>query len=94
MLAGSAKNAYHTKSKGVYQEGKTLSCAVLPVGVFAAGAALTLMSLIATVLYLLAHSKADTGGWEKHHDDGIGMTAAAPSADAPKQQQNTDFDKV
>ncbi|CAN7129769.1 hypothetical protein BRARA_G02771 [Brassica rapa] len=89
LLAGSAKNAYHTKSKGVFQ-GKELSCAVLPVGVFAAGAAFTLLSLIATILYYLAHSKADTGGWEKHHNDGIGMTT--PS-DAPKQQNN-DFDKA
>lgn len=89
LLAGSAKNAYHTKSKGVFQ-GKELSCAVLPVGVFAAGAAFTLLSLIATILYYLAHSKADTGGWEKHHNDGIGMTTPA---DAPKQQ-NTDFDKA
>ncbi|KAJ0241405.1 hypothetical protein HA466_0218080 [Hirschfeldia incana] len=92
LLAGSVKNAYHTKSKGIYQ-GKELSCEVLPVGVFAAGAALTLLSLIATVLYYLAHSKADTGGWEKHHNDGIAMTTTAP-ADAPKQQQNSDFDKV
>lgn len=91
LLAGSARNAYHTKAQGVYQ-GKELSCAVLPVGVFAAGAALTLLSLIATILYYLAHSKADTGGWEKHQNDGINMTTAPP-ADAPKQQ-NTDFDKA
>lgn len=89
MLAGSARNAYHTKSKGIYKE-KELSCAVLPVGVFAAGAALTLLSLIATILYYLAHSKADTGGWEKHQNDGIGMTS---TTDAPKQQ-NTEFNKV
>ncbi|KAL0801240.1 hypothetical protein Bca101_056416 [Brassica carinata] len=90
LLAGSVKNAYHTKNEGIYNQGKELSCAVLPVGVFAAGAALTLMSLIATVLYYLAHSKADTGGWEKHQNDGIGMTTPA---NAPKQH-NTDFDKV
>lgn len=89
LLAGSARNAYHTKSQGIYK-GKELSCAVLPVGVFAAGAALTLMSLIATILYYLAHSKADTGGWEKHQNDGVSMTSPA---DAPKQQ-NADFDKV
>ncbi|KFK41233.1 hypothetical protein AALP_AA2G103100 [Arabis alpina] len=89
LLAGSVKNAYHTKSEGIYK-GKELSCAVLPVGVFAAGAALTLLSLIATILYYLAHSKADTGGWEKHQNDGISM---ASPADAPKQQ-NTEFDKV
>uniref|UniRef100_A0A1J3I0Q4 Uncharacterized protein n=1 Tax=Noccaea caerulescens TaxID=107243 RepID=A0A1J3I0Q4_NOCCA len=91
LLAGSARNAYHTKTQGVYQ-GKELSCAVLPVGVFAAGAALTLLSLIATVLYYLAHSKADTGGWEKYQNDGINMTTAP--ADAPKQHNTDDFDKA
>lgn len=89
LLAGSARNLYHTKTQGIYQ-GKELSCAVLPVGVFAAGAALTLLSLITTILYYLAHSKADTGGWEKHQNDGVSM---ASPADAPKQQ-NTDFNKV
>lgn len=91
MLGGSARNAYHTKSEGIYK-GKELSCAVLPVGVFAAGAAFTLMSLIATILYYLAHSKADTGGWEKHQNDGINIGMTTPS-DAPKQQ-NTEFNKV
>ncbi|XP_006302748.2 uncharacterized protein LOC17895096 [Capsella rubella] len=91
LLAGSARNLYHTKSKGIYQ-GKELSCAVLPVGVFAAGAAFTLLSLIATILYYLAHSKADTGGWEKHQNDGINIGMTSP-AEAPKQQ-NPDFNKV
>ncbi|KAL1221911.1 hypothetical protein V5N11_032408 [Cardamine amara subsp. amara] len=64
LLAGSARNAYHTKSEGIYK-GKELSCAVLP---------------------------ADTGGWEKHQNDGIGINMTSPS-DAPKQQ-NTEFNKV
>uniref|UniRef100_A0A0D3ANW4 Uncharacterized protein n=1 Tax=Brassica oleracea var. oleracea TaxID=109376 RepID=A0A0D3ANW4_BRAOL len=46
--------------------------------------------LIATILYYLAHSRADTGGRAKHQNDGISMTTPA---DAPKQH-NTDFDKA
>ncbi|KAJ0094216.1 hypothetical protein Patl1_15103 [Pistacia atlantica] len=73
LLAGSAKNAYHTKYRGIFG-GNELSCATLRKGVFAAGAALTLLSLIGSILYYWAHSRADTGGWQKHHNEGLGMT--------------------
>ncbi|GER32794.1 hypothetical protein STAS_08882 [Striga asiatica] len=75
LLAGSAKNAYHTKYRAIFLV-EHLSCATLRKGVFAAGAALTLISMVASVLYYWAHSKADTGGWEKHRNEGLGLTGS------------------
>ncbi|KAJ6910671.1 hypothetical protein NC652_021357 [Populus alba x Populus x berolinensis] len=89
LLAGSARNAYHTKYRGFFLQGD-FSCATLRRGVFAAGAALTLLSLIGSILYYWAHSRADTGGWEKHQNEGVGMT----SASYPQQQQTGEFDKA
>ncbi|PWA50322.1 hypothetical protein CTI12_AA474120 [Artemisia annua] len=74
LIAGSAKNAYHTKYKEIYG-GNDLSCETLRKGVFAAGAALTFLSMIASIVYYLVHSKADTGGWLKHENEGLGMTS-------------------
>jgi hypothetical protein len=95
LLAGSAKNAYHTKYRGVFGA-KDLSCATLRKGVFAAGAALTLLSLLGSILYYWAHSRADTGGWEKYQSEGVGMTSSNfPSSFPPQQQQqNSEFQKV
>ncbi|GMY18447.1 Cytochrome c oxidase assembly protein CtaG/Cox11, domain containing protein [Fagus crenata] len=92
LLAGSAKNAYHTKYRAVFKV-EHLSCATLRKGVFAAGAALTLMSLLGSILYYWSHSRADTGGWEKHQNEGLGMTN---SSFAPHQQhqQTSEFQKV
>ncbi|KAG6764218.1 hypothetical protein POTOM_031677 [Populus tomentosa] len=89
LLAGSARNAYHTRYRGFFLQGD-FSCATLRRGVFAAGAALTLLSLIGSILYYWAHSRADTGGWEKHQNEGVGMT----SASYPQQQQTGEFEKV
>ncbi|KAI7745307.1 hypothetical protein M8C21_003905 [Ambrosia artemisiifolia] len=73
LLAGSAKNAYHTKYRGIYG-GNELSCETLRKGVFAGGAALTLISMIASIVYYVVHLKADTGGWERH-ENGLSMTS-------------------
>lgn len=75
LLAGSARNAYHTKYRAVFQV-ENLSCATLRKGVFAAGAALTLLSMIGSVMYYWIHSKADTGGWQKHQNEGLGMATS------------------
>ena len=75
LLAGSTKNAYHTKYRAIY--GTDLSCDTLRKGVFAAGAALTLLSMVGSIVYYSVHSKADTGGWEKHHNEGVGMTPSS-----------------
>ena len=87
LLAGSARNAYHTKYRGIFG-GDDLSCATLRKGVFAAGAALTLLSLLGSVFYYWAHSRADTGGWEKHQNEGLGMTSSSYA------QQPSEFRKV
>ncbi|GLT43507.1 hypothetical protein SLA2020_174490 [Shorea laevis] len=91
LLAGSAKNAYHTKYRGIFH-GEDLSCATLRKGVFAAGAALTLLSLFTSISYYWVHSRADTGGWEKHRNEGLGM--ATSSFPQHQQQQPTEFEKV
>lgn len=84
LLAGSARNAYHTKYRGKFVA-HDLSCATLRKGVFAAGAALTLFSMLASILYYWAHAKADTGFWEKHQNEGIGLATHnhGPESDKP-----------
>ncbi|KAL8052896.1 hypothetical protein ABFS82_05G035600 [Erythranthe guttata] len=77
LIAGSARNAYHTKYRATFHV-EHLSCTTLRKGVFAAGAALTLLSMFASIFYYWAHSKADTGGWEKHrnnnsNNEGLGL---------------------
>ena len=93
LLAGSAKNAYHTKYRGTFRVDH-LSCATLRKGVFAAGAALTLLSLLGSVLYYWTHSKADTGGWQKHQNEGLGMTTSDYGQHQQHQQQANEFQKV
>ncbi|KAM1011266.1 hypothetical protein ACFX2I_000298 [Malus domestica] len=68
LLAGSAKNAYHTKYRGIFKV-DDLSCATLRKGMFAAGTVLTLLSLAGSSLYYWAHSKADTGETESVFSD-------------------------
>ncbi|KAI3920740.1 hypothetical protein MKW98_005566 [Papaver atlanticum] len=75
LLAGSAKNAYHTKYRTQFEFSNLLSCASLRKGVFAAGAALTLISMVGSIMYYWSHTKADTGGWQKHTNEGLGMTS-------------------
>lgn len=72
LLAGSAKNAYHTKYRGYFGK-NDLSCAALRKGVFAAAAAMVLLSLVWSLLFYWCHSKANTGGWQKHENEGLNM---------------------
>ncbi|XP_057425141.1 uncharacterized protein LOC130718553 [Lotus japonicus] len=83
LLAGSAKNAYHTKYRRDFGA-HDLSCSTLRKGVFAAGAALTLFSMLVSILYYWAHSKADTGFWEKHRNEGLGLATHHQGADSDK----------
>ncbi|GFZ00279.1 aerobic coproporphyrinogen-III oxidase [Actinidia rufa] len=92
LLAGSARNAYHTKYRGFFG-GEALSCATLRKGVFAAGAALSLLSMLGSIFYYWAHSKADTGGWEKHHNEGLGMTSSNLE-DNRQEQSASEFGKA
>lgn len=90
LLAGSARNAYHTKYRGVFG-GAHLSCATLRKGVFAAGAALTFLSMIGSIFYYWTHARADTGGWEKHQNEGLVMTSS--NMDNQQQLKRNEFEK-
>ncbi|KAL9256628.1 hypothetical protein AKJ16_DCAP07692 [Drosera capensis] len=93
LLAGSARNAYHTRYRGIFS-GQEISCATLRKGVFAAAAAMTLLSMIGSILYYWSHSKADTGGWEKHRNEGgLGMTSSAFTHQDQQQQEQVTFGK-
>ncbi|KAL0446850.1 UNVERIFIED_CONTAM: hypothetical protein Slati_1812900 [Sesamum latifolium] len=92
LLAGSARNAYHTKYRAIFHV-EHLSCATLRKGVFAAGAALTLVAMAASTLYYWSHSKADTGGWEKHQNEGLGMTSSNFTENQP-ELKDSQFGKV
>ncbi|XP_072964924.1 uncharacterized protein [Typha angustifolia] len=75
LVAGSARNAYHTKYLGYYAKRDLQSCAALRKGVFAAAAAMVLISLVASLVYYWSYSRASTGGWVKHRNEGgVGMT--------------------
>uniref|UniRef100_A0A2P2QQR5 Fiber protein Fb34 n=1 Tax=Rhizophora mucronata TaxID=61149 RepID=A0A2P2QQR5_RHIMU len=93
LLAGSARNAYHTKYRGIFGA-NNLSCATLRKGVFAAGAALTLLSLLGSILYYWTHSRADTGGWEKHQNEGVDLTSTSYPQDQPQRPHGSEFQKV
>lgn len=56
LLAGSARNAYHTKYRSMYPD--PLSCETLRKGVFAAGAAFTFFTAIISEFYYVCYSKA------------------------------------
>ncbi|KAK4423538.1 hypothetical protein Salat_1936600 [Sesamum alatum] len=92
LLAGSARNAYHTKYRAIFHV-EHLSCATLRKGVFAAGAALTLVAMVASTLYYWSHSKADTGGWEKHQNEGLGMTSSS-FTENQHQMKDSRFRKI
>lgn len=93
LVAGSARNAYHTKYRGIFGSHAELSCATLRKGVFAAGAALTSLSLTGSLFYYWAHAKADTGGWQKHHSEGLGMTASS-AMENQHQLKGNEFEKL
>ncbi|ONK66648.1 uncharacterized protein A4U43_C06F10530 [Asparagus officinalis] len=74
LIAGSVRNAYHTKYVGYYIKKDLTSCAALRKGVFAAAAAMILISWVSLLSYYWSYSKSDTGGWVRHQNDtGIGM---------------------
>nr|ABK21553.1 unknown [Picea sitchensis]ABK22633.1 unknown [Picea sitchensis]ACN40982.1 unknown [Picea sitchensis] len=57
FLAGAARNAYHTKYRGYFSM-HDLSCETLRKGVFAAGAAFTVFTLILNLFYYTCYAKA------------------------------------
>ncbi|KAH0450311.1 hypothetical protein IEQ34_021003 [Dendrobium chrysotoxum] len=74
LIAGSARNAYHTKYIGYYEKKDLTSCIALRKGVFAAAAAFALFSLASSLSFYWSYSRADAVGWVKHQNEGgIGM---------------------
>ncbi|KAL3501769.1 hypothetical protein ACH5RR_036218 [Cinchona calisaya] len=73
LLAGSIRNSYHSKYRAIFGAGD-LFCVSLPKGVFVAGAALTLLSMIGSIFYYWAHAKSDTDECEKQNSEGLGMS--------------------
>ncbi|KAL5198572.1 hypothetical protein ABZP36_002084 [Zizania latifolia] len=73
LLAGSIRNAYHTRYRGVFG-GEPLSCETVRKGVFAAGAAFTFFTAILSEFYYLSYSKSrDAAGGAPYGGSNIGM---------------------
>ena len=77
FVGGAARNAYHTKYRG-FTNVTNLSCESLRKGVFAAGAAFTVFTLILTEVYYISFAKAKEGGWAPYgRESAIGMSSYA-----------------
>lgn len=77
FVGGAARNAYHTKYRGIYNT-TDVSCETLRKGVFAAGAAFTVFTLILSELYYVSFAKANEGGWAPYgRESAIGMSSYA-----------------
>ncbi|KAL6544380.1 hypothetical protein OROMI_023242 [Orobanche minor] len=74
LLAGSVRNAYHTKYRTRFFENPP-SCETVRKGVFAAGAAFALFTGIISEFYYVSYSNA-RGGFRPHGGEaGVGMTS-------------------
>uniref|UniRef100_A0ACD5WLV8 Uncharacterized protein n=1 Tax=Avena sativa TaxID=4498 RepID=A0ACD5WLV8_AVESA len=76
LLAGSVRNAYHTKYSDYFINGPP-RCAMLRKGVFAAGAAFTFLTALFTELHYIFYAKARSAAAASPpiiHGGGIGMT--------------------
>ena len=73
LLAGSVRNAYHTKYVSSWT--RAPSCETLRKGVFGAGAAFIVFTGIASELYYVSHSKANRGPPPYARDTGVAMGA-------------------
>ncbi|OMO65142.1 hypothetical protein COLO4_31516 [Corchorus olitorius] len=72
LLAGSVRNAYHTKYRDHFSNPP--SCATLRKGVFGAGAAFIFLTAIVSELYYVSYSKAKDGGPANYgRDTGVRM---------------------
>ncbi|KDP20933.1 hypothetical protein JCGZ_21404 [Jatropha curcas] len=70
LLAGSVRNAYHTK---YYLSENSPSCRQLRKGVFGAGAAFVVLTGIVSELYYVSHSRANDGQPSYNRDAGVRM---------------------
>jgi len=75
LLAGSVRNAYHTRYRNMWDEEAPPSCDTVRKGVFAAGGAFVLFTFILTELYYFFFSKAnDAGGAHYGGSSGVKMS--------------------
>ncbi|KAK4387053.1 hypothetical protein Sango_2575900 [Sesamum angolense] len=72
LLAGSVRNAYHTKYRTKFFENPP-SCETVRKGVFAAGAAFVLFTGIISEFYYVSYSKARGGSTPYGGEAAIGM---------------------
>jgi hypothetical protein len=74
LLAGSVRNAYHTKYRDLLGE-RAPSCQTLRKGVFGAGAAFIVLTGIVSELYYVSFSKANNSGALPYaRDTGVTMS--------------------
>ncbi|KAF9609163.1 hypothetical protein IFM89_013553 [Coptis chinensis] len=71
LLAGSVRNAYHTKYNTIFGEDPP-SCETVRKGVFAAGAAFIVFTGILTEFYYVCYSKA-RDSFQSPYETGVGM---------------------
>ncbi|XP_010265139.1 PREDICTED: uncharacterized protein LOC104602958 [Nelumbo nucifera] len=78
LIAGAAKNAYHTKYRGMIYA-QNLSCETLRKGVFIAGAVFVVASMILNVYYYMNFTKATAQAARKTNrpNSTVGMTGYA-----------------
>lgn len=72
MLAGSVRNAYHTKYRTLFSDDPP-SCQTLRKGVFGAGAAFIFFNAIVSKLYYIFYSKARESLLPYGGETGVGM---------------------
>ncbi|KAK4754435.1 hypothetical protein SAY87_002539 [Trapa incisa] len=72
LLAGSVRNAYHTKYRTMLSESPP-SCETLRKGIFGAGAAFTVLTGIVSELYYVIFSNANEAPSPYSRDSGIRM---------------------
>lgn len=76
MLAGSVRNAYHTKYRSsLLFNDKPVSCETVRKGVFAAGAAFIFFTSIINKFYYVSYSNAKRGAGPYGGEAGVGMAA-------------------
>lgn len=76
LLAGSVRNAYHTKYRSSYLiNDQPLSCETVRKGVFGAGAAFVFFTAIVSQFYYVSYSKARGGAGPYCGEAGVGMAA-------------------
>ncbi|XAR68367.1 hypothetical protein NMG60_11003467 [Bertholletia excelsa] len=72
LLAGSVRNAYHTKYRAIFSEVPP-SCQTVRKGVFGAGAAFIFLNCIVSELYILFFTKARDSFHPYGGEVGVGM---------------------